>query len=289
MINYHAHCHYCDGKYAPEAYLKEAIRQGFVAYGFSSHAPLPFENEWSMRLDQVQNYLDEIGELQQKYGASLQIYKGMEVDFIPHVISPQADFIQNLNLDYTIGSIHFVNSFSDGRLWEIDGSYKTFQKGLHTIFDNDITAVIHRYFELTRQMLLEAQPDILGHLDKIKIQHPNRKFYEPSNVFYRKEVEKTLEVIKETGVIVEVNTRGVYKKWSIEPYPSYWILERLYQMDIPIMLNSDAHHPREIAEGFSETMKMLYEIGFRELQVLWDNEWEAFPFTPHEILLPVYA
>ena len=40
--NYHSHCSFCDGKAPMEEFIKEAIRQGFSAYGISSHAPLPF-------------------------------------------------------------------------------------------------------------------------------------------------------------------------------------------------------------------------------------------------------
>ena len=44
--NYHSHTQYCDGATLPEAYVEEAIRQGFVAYGFSGHASVPFATEW---------------------------------------------------------------------------------------------------------------------------------------------------------------------------------------------------------------------------------------------------
>ncbi len=41
--NYHSHCSFCDGKAPMEEFIREAIRQGFTAYGVSSHAPLPFD------------------------------------------------------------------------------------------------------------------------------------------------------------------------------------------------------------------------------------------------------
>ena len=40
--NYHGHCHYCDGQEPPEAYVRAALEQGMRSYGFSSHAPLPY-------------------------------------------------------------------------------------------------------------------------------------------------------------------------------------------------------------------------------------------------------
>jgi histidinol-phosphatase (PHP family) len=53
--NYHSHCHYCDGKYEPEKYIESALQQGLLAYGFSSHTPLPFETTWAMKDEALQN------------------------------------------------------------------------------------------------------------------------------------------------------------------------------------------------------------------------------------------
>ena len=42
LTNYHSHTSFCDGKAPMEAFIAEAVRQGFTSYGVSSHAPLPF-------------------------------------------------------------------------------------------------------------------------------------------------------------------------------------------------------------------------------------------------------
>jgi histidinol-phosphatase (PHP family) len=82
---------------------------------------------------------------------------------------------------------------------------------------------------------------------------------------------------------VEVNTRGVYKKKTPFPYPSPFILKHLLDMNVPIMLNSDAHHPREITNHFSETAEMLSQIGFRELQIVTKDGLQARPFDKNGI------
>jgi histidinol-phosphatase (PHP family) len=50
----------------------------------------------------------------------------MEVDYIPGSIGPKSKAILDAKLDYTVGSVHFVDSFPDGRGWEIDGSHQVF-------------------------------------------------------------------------------------------------------------------------------------------------------------------
>ena len=54
-------------------------------------------------------------------------------------------------------------------------------------------------------------------------------------------------------------------------------------MKIPIMLNSDAHHPREITNYFAESAEMLLKIGFKKLQIVTKNGLEARPFDKNGI------
>lgn len=287
--NYHSHCHYCDGKNNPEKYIKKAIEQKMMAYGFSSHAPLPFECDWTMSATDTLNYIQELKFLKERYRDQIEIYIGMEVDFVPGISSVHHPQIANLDLDYTIGSIHFIPVNQNAEFFEIDGSHTSFNKGLSSYFRNDIMEVIKIYFHLTRQMLLESPPDVLGHLDKIKIQNEEDKYYHEKSRWYHKQLDKTLEVIKESGVIVEVNTRGIYKKKSPQPYPSPWILEKIHRMGIPITLSSDAHHPDEIIKEFGNTASLLRNIGFKKLHVLLEREWIPVSFDQAGLRLAQHA
>jgi histidinol-phosphatase (PHP family) len=76
-VNYHTHCRYCDGKAEPEAYLIKAIEKKFLAYGFSSHAPLPFTTTWNMKKENLRPYINEINQLREKYRAIIQVYVGL--------------------------------------------------------------------------------------------------------------------------------------------------------------------------------------------------------------------
>ena len=93
--NFHTHSNYCDGKGQLNEYVAQAIDLGMLSLGFSSHAPLPFASSWCMEKDKLSNYYSETGELAAKH-TELSIYTGMEIDFIPGVISP-LDFEQNLD------------------------------------------------------------------------------------------------------------------------------------------------------------------------------------------------
>ena len=272
--NFHTHSTYCDGKASLSANV-EAGRHQLRSLGFSSHAPVPFDCPWTMKKEALQPYILEINALK-KSNPQMEIYAGLEVDYIPNVTGPRSFQHQ---LDYTIGSIHFVDAFPDGTAWEADSPYGNFLKGLEKIFHNKIRGVITRYFELTRQMLEEGPPDVLGHMDKLKIHNKGKPLYDESESWYRHEVKKTVDTIKESGTIVEVNTRGLYVKKSDTPYPSPWILELLHAKNIPVTLNSDAHHPDDLINQFSETATLLKKIGFKKLSVLSQGEWKPLDFN----------
>ncbi|NJO01837.1 MAG: histidinol-phosphatase, partial [Bacteroidia bacterium] len=210
--NYHSHSEYCDGTEKMEAYIHEAISQKVKVYGFSSHAPLTFPVKWCMKYDKVSQYLEEANYLKRKFSDLIQIYVGMEVDYIPGVTGPTSNFIKSLKMDYAIGAIHFVDRFENGRHWEIDAKTSVFKEGLKEIFGGNIKKVIKRYYELTREMLENQCPEIVAHLDKIKIHNRKKVFFGENESWYQKEVIKTLKSVARSGSILEVNTRGVYRK-----------------------------------------------------------------------------
>jgi histidinol-phosphatase (PHP family) len=273
--NFHTHSHYCDGKGKIEEYLKAAADTDVVSIGFSSHAPVPFPCTWCMKQDAFADYLGEINQGRKSF-PQLEVYKGLEVDYIPNVISP---FTFSDRLDYTVGSIHFVEDY-EGKRWEIDNTLDVFKDGLNKIFNNDMRGAVTRYLELTREMLQKTPPTILGHLDKIKVNALQLSFDETKR-WYRDEIARTIDVISAGNTIVEVNTRGLYKKKSETTYPSPWILEQLLDRNIRITISSDAHHPQDLVRNFDTTLSLLDTIGFRNLSLLQNGIWKEMPLSEY--------
>lgn len=274
--NYHCHTRYCDGKNTVKEVARAANKHNLVSLGISSHAPLPFQKSWCMKADQLYRYIEDI-RAAAKHTAT-QLYAGLEVDYIPNVISP-AQF--KPQLDYTIGSIHFVESFPEGTHWEIDSTLWHFQEGLVRIFNRDARAAVSRYLELTRKMVAETQPDIVGHLDKIKIHNLHTHFFDESETWYREQIYATLDAIAAAGVMIEINTRGIYQQKWPTTYPSPWMWPEIRKRNIPITLNSDAHHHRDLTNQFSRVAKQLHQAGFNTLRVLYHAAWVDVPFNEH--------
>ncbi len=282
--NYHSHCHFSDGTDEPRVYAETAAALGMPVYGFSCHVPMPFFCAWSMKMEKLAEYTEQVQALKAEFNGRLQIYRSLEIDYIPNVVGPKSKFIQDVKLDYTIGSVHFVDQFADGKHWEIDGTSMIFDEGLQQIFGGDIRKAVTRYYELTRMMVVQECPDIIGHIDKIKMQNEGNKYFSEEEEWYKTEVLKTLDVIANTAAIIEVNTRGLYKKKTVEPYPGKWMLTEILKRKIPVMINSDCHHPKEITAEFSVAAALLKDIGFKTLRVFYDNQWKDVAFTENGIV-----
>ena len=99
------HSHYCDGEGQLEDYIKKAIERKMFAIGFSGHAPLPFVSDWHMKKVRLDEYLNEISVLKNKYDKDIKIYSGLEVDYIVGIIGPNNFQKHHVRYNNRIGSL----------------------------------------------------------------------------------------------------------------------------------------------------------------------------------------
>lgn len=284
LSNFHTHTNFSDGSDTPSVYIQEANKLGVSSLGFSDHAPLPFENTFALREEKVKEYCDAIISLKPNsvspssphHGESssgVQVFLGLEVDYIPGTGYSFSYFRENFPVDYLIGSVHLVRNGAPDDLWFIDGpDPSTYFNGLEMLFGKDIRKGVATYYRQINEMLDSSRMDIIGHLDKIKM-HNRGKLFREDEPWYRTLVHETLELIRQKGVIVEVNTRGIYKKRCDSLFPGLEILREIKEMNVPIVISSDAHKPSEISMLFAETSQMLFNVGFREIMTLTPTGW----------------
>jgi histidinol-phosphatase (PHP family) len=118
----------------------------------------------------------------------------------------------------------------------------------------------------------------VGHLDKIKMYNRNRFFSEEES-WYVKLVEETLDLESSAGCVIEVNTRGIYKKRSDTLFPGKEILKKILQRNIPVTITSDAHKPQELSLGFEQARNLLIELGFKSTWLMTGSGWKEVPFV----------
>ena len=122
LSSYHTHSTFSDGKSTLEEMVQAAIAQGCQEIGFSDHAPMIFDCEWSIKAEKLERYKKEVTALKEKYKDKIKIYLGIEQDYF----SVPAE-----GYDYIIGSVHYV--LKDGEYLPNDGLHKPFQYGVHDV------------------------------------------------------------------------------------------------------------------------------------------------------------
>jgi histidinol-phosphatase (PHP family) len=273
LTNHHTHSLYSDGSSQPEEYIQQAITEGFNILGFTEHSPLPFENSFSFRKENKDEYIALMQHLKQKYSPQISVYSGMEMDYIPGMSENFGKVKSDFKLDYLIGSVHLVRPHNNEELWFTDGpNYETYDKGLNELFAGDIRKAVTTYFQQLNEMIDTQQFDIIGHFDKIKM-HNRDRFFREDEPWYQTLVNETLQLIQDRDIIAEVNTRGIYKKRSETTYPGLEILKQIKKLRIPVMVNSDAHKPHELGLEFDYGFSLLKEAGIDEVLYFKGNGW----------------
>lgn len=275
LSNYHSHCYFCDGKSLPETFVRFAVSRKFQTYGFSSHSPLPFDTNWNMPKDLVDDYFAEINRLKRKYAGKITLYAGMEIDYLDKSYNASIPYFQEMPLDYRISSVHFLpksEELSEKNMISIDGSFNDFQISLNNFFGGDIREMVTRYYQSVKEMIEAGGFDIVGHIDKIYMYSQLCDNFYFSARWYQDLVHEVFELIAQKGMIVEVNTKNLIKKGEI--YPHFFMLPILRKLKIPIMINSDCHYPDLIDSGIKETVDILKKEGICTARELINGVWE---------------
>ena len=273
-FNLHTHSVYSDGKSQPREIVEEAVRQGLTTLGFSEHSPLPFDNTFSVKSERMPDYVAEIAQLKAEFKDKIDIYCGLEADYITGISEPFAVTKEKYHLDYLIGGVHLVGqSANPDEIWFIDGpKWEIYDEGLQRFFDGDIRRAVRRFYEQTNEMIEREPFDIIAHFDKIKMHNRERYFHEDES-WYRALAFETLDLIREKGLVMEVNVRGLYKKRYNGFYPSPWLMEEACKMGVPAIISADAHHFSELTLEFAAAEEALKRAGYRSVVNFKDGRW----------------
>ena len=274
--NYHTHCDFCDGKAPMEMFVQEAIKQGMTSYGVSSHAPFPFPNEWCLAPEKVDDYIAEFHRLKEKYGERIDLYLGLEIDYLNDELSPAGEYYKKLPLDYRIGSVHFVIA-DDGTPVDTDGNPERFISYVNTYFQGNIIEVVIRFFEQNMKMIEQGGFDFMGHPDKISF---NGSHYDVSLLeqkWYDDIVQDYYRYIASKKILIEVNTKAWERNRFL--YPNLRYFKLLNSLHIPVVVNADTHVPEAVNSGRDDALKALLESGYNSVYQIVDGDWKSVPIV----------
>lgn len=250
-----------------EDYIIKAIELDLNIIGISDHFPYDFlknieripYREYAITVNEIESYLSTAERLREKYKDKISVRISFEIDYFENQEAALNTHLKKIKdrLDYILGSLHILD-FHDGKgAWGFDDT--RFLKD-YEYYGADM--VYLQYYK-TEQKMLKSKDfdlDIVSHFDlPKKFNHIPKNKEDVSN-----EIIKTLELIKNRDLVMEINTGGLRKEVK-EQYPSEEIIRHMYNLDIPILLGSDAHHPNELVWEFNSIIKLLKNIGYNQL------------------------
>ena len=147
-FNYHSHTERCGHAVgSDEAYVKEAIKNGYRYMGFSDHAPYrngdaPGER---MRVEELADYVSSVRKLQHTYQNQIEIRLGMEIEYFEEQLDELMQYKEEM--DYLILGQHGPALYAP------------------EFYDNHSDADVLHYASLIEKACEKGLPDIIAHPD----------------------------------------------------------------------------------------------------------------------------
>ena len=251
LVDYHTHhyrCGHATGQL--DEYVAAAIKAGLTEIGLSDHSPIYHLGDdphalpgTAMSQHELPNYIEEIAQVRERFAGRITVRLGVESDYVSGWDEHYRTLWQQYPLDYVIGSVHWLGSWSI--FWSDLPAGRTAQE----VYDE----YLH-----TTQAARSGAYDIIGHLDCLKTRgHIPDLAITPL-------LEETVRVLRDSNVAIELNTSG-WRKECNDCFPRAELLACCRHYGVPVTLGSDAHNPADVASRFRDAVALLRAVGYREI------------------------
>lgn len=257
-ILYESHSHTPLCKHAhgePEEYAEVALARGLKGLIITCHNPMPGGFSASVRMDpdQFGEYVAMVARAREAYAGRLDVCLGIEADYFEGYESWVENQLQTAEFHYVLGSVH-------PQIGEYRDRYHT----------DDPIAAQQIYFGLLAKSAETRLFDCIAHPDLIK--NMVSEAWQPHIIM--DDIRHALDRIAETGVAMELNTSGLYKRIEeMNPFPG--MLVEMRKREIPVVLGADAHMPRRVADDYEIALDVLQDCGFTEINVFQHRKRRA--------------
>ena len=232
-FNYHTHTYRCKHAYGTdEEFIEAAIQAGYKTLGFSDHAPYrDYPSDFShMDWDQLDEYIESINILKEKYKGIIDIKLGLETEYYSD--NHDERFELKNRMEYLLLGQHYaspekghINFFKDNT----DEEIMIYGQRVCTALDTGMFLYLcHPDVFLSRQTQFTKACEDVAHMIAKKC--------------------------VETDTPVELNVRGILKgrhqftsgQYYYYPHRDFWKI--LSQYPLRYLIGIDAHRPEELLD-----------------------------------------
>jgi histidinol-phosphatase (PHP family) len=257
MIDSHVHSKYSKHAFGDiENIVLLAIERGIKVITITDHAPFPIDKNNRLLDYELKDYFEDINYVKVKYSAYIKILKGLEIDYLPDYENYIHDLISNMEIDFLIGSIHYVYINNQERInvWDIEK------------INNEKFIIM--YFSYLKNLIQFNIFDSIGHPDSIL------RGGVSSNIFIDNFVD-LIPLIQKSNISYEINSSGMRKTTydlnalkdvkGIWNFPLISLIKILNENNVNFTIGSDSHSPEEIGLGINIILNILKDIKVKEL------------------------
>jgi histidinol-phosphatase (PHP family) len=235
QTNYHTHttrCKHAQG--SDEAYVKQAIAQGYCVLGFSDHACWKYKTDFVSRIrmepEQFEGYKRSVLALKEKYKDQIEIHLGMECEYYPQYMDWMLDFCIENDIEYLIFGNHFY-------LTDENGPY----------FGSIYKSMTPAYFQTCIDGLETGMFGYLAHPELI-LRNPALKWDEEISEGFGRVIDCAVKL----DITLEYNCLGMQAnmEYRTECYPHHKFWELAAKKNAKAIIGMDAHEPADLDYKF---------------------------------------
>lgn len=243
---YHTHtirCGHAVG--SDEDFVKAAIECGIRELGFSDHVFIPGLNQPQIRgsYNQLDEYVESIRYLKNKYKDKINIYVGFEAEYSKFFVKYYKKLLKSGKIDYLICGQHFLFDKPNEAIF------------LHTLPIKTVTK------RVTKELIRAIKSGLFKY-----IAHPDHFLgfasqYEP---FFDEAIAKICKCAKKYDVPLEINLHGIFNRthYGNTPfkYPCDFFFKKAVEVGCKIIIGYDAHNPDEFINSYIKDAQYLIDI-----------------------------
>lgn len=253
-FNYHTHtyrCGHAQMNMKDEDYVNEFIKKGFKKIAFTDHCPeknvIDKRKNMRMKYSEINEYLDSINYLKNKYKDKIEIENGFEVEYLPGEEENLLELKQMT--DKLVLGQHFIYDDNNTDL-------KIFRR--HE-FSNDELIKYANYIKKASELKI---PDIIVHPDLYML---NRNKFDKTE---KKVAEIICETAEKYDIPLEINltepSMYLSKLKDTIKYPckEFWKVASNY--NVRVIYGIDAHYKGQIRQ-YEKSVKLANKIIGKEI------------------------
>lgn len=218
IANYHTHTYRCKHATGTDReYVEAAIANGLKVLGFSDHNPMLYPNiiKGKMAEEELPEYIQSILALKKEYERDIEIFVGLEVEYMEDHFQTQLDLFRKYPLDYMILGQHLAK--------DVMAATATEDVSLLDSYCSRVTAAIE-----TGLFTYVAHPDVVN--------------FKGDPGIYESYMRALCQTAKEHDIPLEINLHGLH---TGRYYPSERFWNIAGEENCSAILACDAHSPEE--------------------------------------------